>query len=63
MMREYANDLLHEMAAAQIGKRYEHVTCYLCQGSGVFAYAVSGIEVQEPCRACNGKKTIVVERE
>lgn len=60
-MREYANKLLGDMAAAQIGKRYEHVTCYLCQGSGVFAYTTAGVEVQEQCRACAGKKTIVVE--
>jgi DnaJ-class molecular chaperone len=59
-MADYANNLLHGMAVAQ---RYECVECYLCHGTGLCSWTYHDQETQEPCRACCGKKTIVVERE
>lgn len=43
--------------------KYAHVTCALCRGFGLFCWTIGGHEIQEPCRGCNGKCTVVVERD
>jgi hypothetical protein len=37
--------------------------CGLCNGTGLYCYTMNEQEVQEACRGCNGKKTIIVESE
>jgi DnaJ-class molecular chaperone len=62
-MTDIANKLIGDMASAQTGVRYACVECYLCHGTGLCSWTYHDQETQEPCIACNGKKTIVVERQ